>query len=388
MAQILVLGCGMVGSLMAADMASDRALSVTVADSRPTALARAQDRATKLGRKVCAMHVDLAKPGVIGKLVANFDLVLGSMASGIAFAALKEIILAGKKYADISFMSENALELDALAKQHGATCVVDCGVAPGMSHILAANAAMNLDVCKRIEIYVGGLPMVRTWPFEYKAGFAPADVIEEYTRPTRMIEHGKLVIKDALTEPELLNLPGVGTLEAVNTDGLRSLVFTHPHIPFMVEKTLRYPGHYELMRVLAHLGLMSTTPIDVGETNGLGQHKIVPRDVLAKLMFPHWSYQPGERDLTVMRVIAKGTRAGKDATITWDLLDHEDAQTGSSMSRTTAFPCTSAARMLLDGTIKGPGVIVPEMLGQNGQVFERLLTDQSARGVKYTQGRM
>jgi len=260
-----------------------------------------------------------------------------------------------------------------------------------MSHALAADCHRRLAAkgikTESLRIYVGGLPRVRTWPYQYKAAFSPADVLEEYTRPSRIVEHGRIVVREALSEPELMDFEGVGTLEAFNTDGLRSLSRSYLGIvPHMVEKTLRYPGHIEQMRVLRATGLMSE------ESTELGGVRVKPRELLAKLMFPHWQYAPGEEDLTVMRVVGEG--GGKR--IAWDVLDVGTQGGGgggdgrqTSMGRTTGFPCAIVARMLLDGTIRGsglgPGVVNPERLGEHPAVLDRLVAEQAApgRGVAY-----
>ncbi len=377
MRHAVVLGSGMVGSVMVADLVADGDWNVTIVDSRQTALDAAVARS---GGKAKAVVADLSDAAAIKKVVASADIVLGALASRIGFNALRAVIEAGKNYSDISFFAEDALELDALAKKHGVTAVVDCGVAPGMSNILSAKESTLFDEPESLAIYVGGLPRERRWPFQYKAGFAPSDVIEEYTRPTRLVEHGKVVVREALTEPEFLDFAGLGTLEAVNTDGLRSLATTL-RVPFMKEKTLRYPGHYDLMRVFAATGLFGTEPIEV---NGV---KVAPRDVTAALMFPKWTYQPGEEDLTVMRISVTGRKGGKRMRVDWDLLDFYDAKSrATSMSRTTAFPCTIVARMIAAGEVRGPGVLAPEHLildKGTGTVFERLMRDLEARGIRY-----
>ena len=129
----------------------------------------------------------------------------------------------GKNTVDIAFFAENPFGLDELAQKNNVTAVVDCGVAPGMSNVLIGHAEQQLDRVESALIYVGGLPELREWPFEYKAGFSPIDVIEEYTRPARYVENGHVVIRPALSDPELIDFPSVGTLEAFNTDGLRTL---------------------------------------------------------------------------------------------------------------------------------------------------------------------
>lgn len=372
MARVLVLGGGMVGTVIAEDLASDH--QVTLADKRPAALARAAARIPGLA----TVEADLSDPAAITALAREHDLVCGALASVLGYRALRAVIEAGRPYCDISFMPEDAWELDALAQERGVTAVVDCGVAPGMSNLLCGYGRSLVDHAERIEIWVGGLPVERRWPFQYKAGFAPSDVIEEYTRPARVVENGKVVVKPALSEPELIDIPGVGTVESVLTDGLRSLAFTLD-APQMREMTLRWPGHYELMRVFRETGLFSKEPITVdGQT-------VRPLDVTSALLFPKWQYQPGEADLTAMRIRVSGTKDGAAVVHTWDLLDHADPVSGNtSMSRTTAFPCTIVAREILAGNITQTGVIVPEKLGSVPGLPDRIFAELAKRGVKYS----
>jgi len=388
MTRAIVLGAGMVGSVMAADIAADPAFEVTIADAGVPALARIALAAARAGvdpARIRTVRADLADPAVLRRTIAPFDVVLGALPSAIGFQTLRTVIEAGKNFCDICFMSEDAMQLDELARANGVTAVVDCGVAPGMSNMIAGFASEALSNCSNIEIYVGGLPQERRWPFEYKAAFSPADVIEEYTRPARIVENSRIVVREALSEPELIDLPHVGTLEAFNTDGLRSLAYTL-RVPFMKEKTLRYPGHIELMRVLRHLGLFSREQIHVGATTAdPGRGVLVrPLDVLSALMFPKWTYEPGEPDLTVMRVIADGEKEGARVRMTYDLFDVLNPVTHfTSMSRTTAFPCTIAARMVASGQFKRPGVNPPEFLGREPGVLSHFLIELARRGVRY-----
>jgi saccharopine dehydrogenase-like NADP-dependent oxidoreductase len=382
MATVTVLGGGMVGGVIATDLAGDAGLRVVVADNRPEALARCAARADRLGVRLETRLADLGDGAQVTALAKGSDVVCGAMGSGIALGAMRAVIEAGRSYCDISFMPEDFTQLHTLAQERGVTVVPDCGVAPGMSHMLAAASAAELEACDEVDIFVGGLPVERRWPFEYKAGFSPSDVIEEYTRPARLIEHSKVVTREALSEPELIDLPGVGTLEAFNTDGLRSLLETL-RVPRVREKTLRYPGHIDLMRVLRHIGLMGAEAVEVSDADGQ-LVRVRPRELLAKLMFPHWTYGPGEADLTVMRVEARGKRGGKPARVAWDLLDHYDQRTQTtSMARTTAFPCAIVTRMLLDEGLKGPGVLPPERLAAMPGVLDDLLAEQARRDVRY-----
>jgi len=374
--QATVLGAGMVGSIMATDLSTDQDFEVTIVDICPDALERAVQHAASVGGRLSTLVADLSDVEKLKAAIADADIVLGALASRIGFQSLRAVIESGKNYADISFMPENSWDLDGLAKEHGVTAVVDMGVAPGMSNMLAGYGASLLKECQNIEIYVGGLPRKRSWPFEYKAGFSPSDVVEEYTRPSRIVEHGQIVVREALSEPELMEFEGLGTLESFNTDGLRSLAYTM-NVPFMKEKTLRYPGHIELMRIFRETGLFSQDRIEVDGGS------VRPLDVISTLMFPKWTYEPEEEDLTIMRIIVDGFDShGEHVRNQWDLLDYYN-QGATSMSRTTAFPCAIIARMIAYGDIETRGVLNAEQIGPQTGLVDHVLSELSKRGIEY-----
>ncbi len=355
----IVLGCGLVGATMARDLADDPDFEVTAAD-----LSEKNLRAVESAPRVTTVQVDLGDPAKLRSTIQGFDIVLGALPSRFGFATLRTVIECGKRYSDISFMPEEALELDDLAKKHGVTAIVDCGVSPGLSNMMVGRAHAQLDRTDSVVIYVGGLPKVRRWPYQYKAPFAPADVIEEYTRPARMVENGRLVVKPALSEPELIDFPRIGTLEAFNTDGLRSLLRT-VSIPNMREKTLRYPGHCELMRVLRETGFFDKSEIEVRGVN------VRPLDVTSKLLFPQWTYEEDEEEFTLLRVVVEGQKDARPARYTYELYDEYDRTTHtSSMARTTGFPAAIVARLLVKGEINQPGVLPPELLTCRNEAFD------------------
>ena len=372
MRKITVLGGGLVGRVMARDLAREKDLRVTVADGAEATLAQLRSEG------LATLALDLADDAAVRKAIADADVVVGAAPGHMGYRILRLVIEAGKPYADIAFMPEDFLELDGLARERGVTAVVDCGVAPGLSNLLCGRAEHEFDSVEQMLILVGGLPKHRVWPFEYRVVFSAVDVIEEYTRPARWVEHGRLVTKPALTDVELVELPRVGTVEAFNTDGLRSLAKTL-HVPFMKEKTLRWPGHVEKMRMLRETGFLSREPMDVAGT------RIRPYDLTTKLLFEAWRLPAGEADLTVMRVEATGVRGGVPTTWTWDLYDEADPATGfHSMARTTGFPCAIVARMLARGELARPGVQPPERLADDDRFYERMMAELRSRGVTLT----
>ncbi|MHC4416328.1 MAG: saccharopine dehydrogenase family protein [Planctomycetota bacterium] len=373
MPKAIVLGAGLVGSVMAAHVAEDRTFEVSVADVRREALRAAEARSK---RKITPLHADLSDPAVVRRTVAPFDIVLGALSSRIGFQTLQAVIEEGKNFCDISYMAEDFLDLDDSARARGVTAVVDCGVAPGLTNMMAGYGVTQLDECESIELYVGGLPREPRWPFYYKAAFSPADVLEEYTRPVRLVEDGRVVVREALSEPETVEFPGIGALEGINTDGLRSLVRTLD-VPEIREKTLRHPGHVELMRIFRETGLFGQDPITVGNV------AVRPLDVTAALLFPKWAYEETEEDLTALRAIVTGRKDGVRTRLTWEMVDSYDRATGtSSMARTTAFPCAIVARLIAAGEIERPGVVPPELIAQQPGVIDRVLRELEALGVR------
>ena len=368
----IVLGCGLVGGLIAKDLAKDKDFQVTVADIDEKKL----DELTK-GTDIRGIKVDLSSSEAIRKIVADQDIVIGAVPGFLGFNMLRLVIEAGKNIVDISFMAEDTLSLDELAKKKGVTAVVDMGVAPGLSHMIVGYADSLLDETESATILVGGLPVIREWPYEYKIVFSPKDVIEEYIRPARLIESGKIVEKPALSDLELVNLPKIGTLEAFNTDGLRSLLYTIK-IPSMKEKTLRYPGYAEKMRMLRETGFFSDTAIEVGGV------KVKPIDLTSQLLFPKWELEEGEEELTVMQVIVQGEKEGKRLCYTYDLLDYYDKdEKATSMSRVTGFPCAIMARLIAQGEFQYPGVCPPEYIGREHKIYQRVMKELEKRNVFY-----
>jgi len=368
MKKIVVLGSGMVGRIIALDLSVD--FEVTAVDLSRDNLAKLE------GTAVRPVRADLSSPAALRDIAASADLVIGAVPGSMGFATLREVIAAGRDIVDISFFPEEALALDAAARAAGVTAVVDCGVAPGMSNMILGYHAARMDV-RRFACYVGGLPFRREFPFEYKAPFSPADVIEEYIRPARYVENGHLVVKPALSDVENMDFAEIGTLEAFNSDGLRSLLTTIT-VPNMIEKTLRYPGHVRHILALRDSGFFGTEEIDAGGK------KIRPLDATSAVLFKHWQLHEEDDEFTVMRIVVEGLEGGRAKGVQYDLFDRRDRATGfSSMARTTGFPATAAARLVLSGKFGRKGICPPELIGADSAAFQFVMDELAARNVVY-----
>ncbi|NOU37398.1 MAG: saccharopine dehydrogenase [Ferruginibacter sp.] len=364
--KIAVLGAGMVGRTIATDLS--KKFEVTSFDISESNLA-----ILKLNTNVQCVIANLLDYDNYEKMLASFNLIVCAVPGFMGFKTLETVIKIGKNVADISFFSEDGLQLNALAKQKNVTAIIDCGVAPGMSNLILGyhNAQLKID---SFDCMVGGLPKVRVKPFEYKAPFSPIDVIEEYTRPARYVENGHLVTKPALSDAELLNFEYAGTLESFNTDGLRSILYTMKNIPNMKEKTLRYPGHIALIQSLQQAGFFSENEINVkGKT-------IRPLDLTTAILFDQWKQKDGEAEFTIMKIIIKGE--GK--TIEYLLYDEYDVATQTaSMSRTTGYACNAFANLIANNIFTHKGVFPPELVGKDENCFKYVMQYLKERNVNY-----
>lgn len=365
---IAVLGAGMVGQAIALDLAND--FGVTAFDLNANNL----EELKKRNEAVQTVAADLSLFQEYSNWLSPFDIVVTAVPGFMGYKTLEAVINAGKNVVDISFFPEDALQLDKLAKGKNVTVIADCGVAPGVSNFIIGryNEEMKID---SFECYVGGLPADPQPPFYYKAPFSPVDVIQEYIRPARLVENGKIVTKPALSEREMMQFEGVGELEAFNTDGLRSLVYTMGHVPDMKEKTLRYPGHIDLIIALQQAGFFDATiKLRFEETD------ITPLQFTSRLLVNEWKLNPGEEEFTVMKVIVNGE--GK--TVEYDLLDRYDPVTKtSSMARTTGYTCTAAVNLIAKKMFTEKGVFPPELVGKDKKCFDFVISYLQERNVKW-----
>jgi saccharopine dehydrogenase-like NADP-dependent oxidoreductase len=370
MKKIIILGAGMVGKAMAIDLSKKyKVKSVDIDEHSLEFLSSNYNIDTEI--------LDVTNEVILSKAIADFDLVISAVPGFLGLRTIKNVIKNNKDLVDISFLPEGVLDLDEMAKEHGVTVVMDCGVAPGMPNIIAGyhNELMKIE---NFEYMVGGLPKVRTFPFEYKAPFSPCDVMEEYTRPARYVENREIVIKPAMSDTELLEFENAGTLEAFNSDGLRSLIYTLNNIPNMKEKTLRFPGHIRMIQALKAAGFLDQEPLKIKD------QEFVPFDITSEILFKAWKLNPEDKEFTIMRILVQGEENGVNKEIVYDLYDEYDPiEKISSMARTTGFTATATADMILNNVFNEKGMFPPELVGKNPTCFNYILKYLKERNINY-----
>jgi saccharopine dehydrogenase-like NADP-dependent oxidoreductase len=373
--KILIVGTGNIGSIIARDLAENMtSTEMVIADKNQR---RAEQVAATIGRKdVSGIPLDVFDRKILIDTLKQFDLVVGALPGEIGYKLLEACVNAKVNTVDVSFMPENPLALSKAAAKAGATIIPDCGVAPGLSHMLVQRGVSKLDKVENAQIMVGGLPEKPIPPLGYTITWSVEGLIDEYLRKARIIKDGKVTEVDALDQVEGVEFPGVGKLEAFYSDGLRTLLQTLKGVKNMAEKTLRYPGHIEKIRLLRDLGLLDESPIQVADT------LVPPRKVTMRLLEKKLK-KPNVPDILAMLVQVEGTKDGKRTMYSYQILDRYDKKSKvTAMARTTAYTASCVAQLLAKKVIKIKGMIPPEKLGGDEKVFRKLLSMLKKRGIQ------
>ena len=368
--KLLVIGAGQMGSAAAYDMANTPGISsVTLADSDYKRAKEAAKRLNKLTKndRVEPEKVDASSERSASKLMRGHAACLSAVPYFFNLGLAKAAIKAHCHFADLggnNTVVRKTLDLAKKAEKEDIALAPDCGLSPGMASILAGELMRRIGgKADALKIYVGGLPAKPKPPFNYQMVFSVEGLINEYCEPARVLKNGKIQTIEPLSEFETFEIEGLPTLEAFHTSGGTS---TLPEtfagkVGECFEKTLRYPGHLQLIRGLYDLGFFSS------EKRKIGGVEITPRAVTSSLFLE--KFVGDSMDLTVMRVeahkSAKTNLFGKQkepgVVMTFTLIDRHDARTGmTSMMRTTAWPAAIVVEMLADGTIQKRGAVLQE----------------------------
>ncbi|HKZ94271.1 MAG TPA: saccharopine dehydrogenase family protein [Candidatus Bathyarchaeia archaeon] len=373
--KILILGTGHIGSVIAKDLAESMpSARIVVADRDHN---RAEEAAARIGKKnVASLELDVSNRDNLVNTLKGFDLAIGALPGEIGFQALKACIDAKVNMVDVSFMPENPLALSEKATKAAVTIVPDCGVAPGLSHMLLMRGVSKLDHVHDAKILVGGLPSKPIPPLGYTITWSVEGLIDEYMRKARIIKDGKITEVEPLATLEQIELPGVGKLEAFFSDGLRTLLHTVKGVENLAEKTLRYPGHIEKIRLLREMGFFDEKPVQIDDSS------VSPRSVTVKLL-EHKLKKPEVHDILAMIVQVDGMKNGRKIRYSFYLLDHYDERNMvTAMARTTAYTASCVAQLIAKKSITDKGIIPPEKLGADEVIFRKLMALLKKRSIR------
>ena len=349
----------MMGRAAAYDMArSQRVQSVTLADNDGARLEQAVAHVNQLakGEKVRAVQFDAADSGAALEVMRGHDGILSCVPYFYNLGLVKAAIRAGCHFADLggnNTIVQQEFKHEMQAHAAGVAIAPDCGLSPGMASILGGELLRRIGgKADALKIYVGGLPQSPKPPFNYQLVFSVEGLINEYCEPAKILRDGNMITIEPLTEVESFRMEGFPELEAFHTSGGTS---TLPEtflgqVGECFEKTLRYPGHLNLLRTLYDLGLFSS------EKQRIDGAMVAPRQIMARLFED--KFRGNEPELTILRVEAHHG----DVTASFSMVDYTDKATGlTSMMRTTAWPASIVLQMMIDGQVAKRGGVRQEI---------------------------
>jgi lysine 6-dehydrogenase len=374
---MMVLGAGLQGSACAYDLLQNPSVTqITLADHRPGRLPAFL--AGDWGGRLQPVRLDVTDGAAVRQALRGHTAVMSAIPYYYNAPMARAAVEAGCHFADLGGNTEIVLEQKKLheqARAKGVSVIPDCGLAPGMVNILAAEGLRRLDVTEQVKIYVGGLPQHPEPPLNYQIVYSLEGALDYYTTPSWILRGGKPVQVEALSEVESVDFPPpVGRLEAFHTGGgISTLPFAYEgKVDVMEYKTLRYPGHVAIMRPIRELGLLAMKPLDVkGQT-------VVPRDLFIAAVSPQL-HKPAGQDVVALQVQVSGRKDGAAKTVAFRLIDRYDCARGiSAMMRTTGYSLSITGQMQADGRIAEKGVYTPDEAVPFGPYVEEL----AKRGVK------
>ena len=372
--RMLVLGAGLQGSACAYDLLQRPEVErVTLADLHPRRVPPFLQK--RKDKRLVVARLDARRAADLRRRMQRHNAVMNALPYYFNYPIAKLAVSSGLHYADLGGNTEIVQKqrtLHARAQKHGVSVVPDCGLAPGMVNIIAAEGIRRVGEAETVKIFVGGLPQRPEPPLNYQIVYSLEGALDYYTTPSWVLRGGRPERVDALSELESVEFPGpVGTLEAFHTGGgISTMPWGYKgKVQTMEYKTLRYPGHVAIMRPIRELGLLSMTAVNVKGT------KVVPRDAFIAAVSPQLS-KPNGRDLVALRVEVTGKEGRR---VAWQLLDYYDEATGiSAMMRTTGFSLAITGVMQVDGRVSKSGVHTPD----EAVPFQPYVGELKRRGVE------
>jgi len=365
--KLLSVGCGYIGSVLAEELVHSLDFDkLIICDSTKDKIVKT---AKKWGERIFPLQVDISNYSNLLEIIGKVDLVIGLSPGRLGYNVMKACVEKKKDLIDLSFMAEDPFLFQKAALEGGVTIIPDCGVAPGLSNLLIGKSASQLDEVEGVSIYVGGLPQNPIPPLNYKVTWCVEDLFEEYTRSAKIIRNGKTVEVDALEGLEEIEFAEHGKFEAFFTDGVRTLHHTIK-AKNMWEKTLRYLGHAEKIKLIKKLGLLKKASIK--------SINMSPWEFMVRFWEENFSFFE-EKDFVLMRIKVSGRKGSAKYLHTYEVIDYFDEQRNqTAMGRSTAYTAFAVIKLMIENRIDAKGVLPPEILGMDKNLFEDI--DQTLKG--------
>jgi len=366
----IVVGAVNIGSGIAQNLLED-GHEVEIADRSRESLNRVRDR----NPKVRTREFDVMDRSAY-RMISDYDAAVSALPGSIGMQFIKNVARIGKTVVDVSYMEEDPYDLNGIAESAGTLIVPDMGFAPGLTNAIVGYFSADLDQTRDVKIYVGGIPEKPVPPLNYTITWSVEGLIDEYTRPVRIVKNGVEDHVPALSGIEHIGIGSYKDMEAFYTDGLRSLIRNIRCTGEMFEKTVRYPGHADKIAAIRDLGYFDRTKVDGCNLTMFE----ISEQIFMKSLF-----RPEIHDVVLMRVEVSGTKLGREVTRTAEMqTDYDSSRKRTAMDMATSMPASITAEFLSKNGKIAAGTVFPEILGRNHDYFEYLVNSMKKRGIGIT----
>ena len=355
----LVLGAGLMGRAIAFDLIQNTTFStISVLDGNKKML---DESKRFFGEKesIVFLHQDVTVTSEIKSFFADADVVISAVPYLFNENLTKLAISQNCHFVDLggnNTIVQNQKKLFSQAEKAKVTIIPDSGLAPGLVSILTKYLVDEYGHLSKVKLRVGGVPKFPKEPWNYQLVFSANGLINEYVEDAIILDHGIIKTVPSLTQYESISFPKpFGNLEAFLTSGgCSTLPYTYKDkIDYLDYKTIRYPGHLDMIKPLFDLGFGSTEPVSIDDT------LVSPREMLIKLL--HKTLPSDGEDVVLLKVIGEQKTEAKTKIISFEMIDYFDSETNlSSMMRTTGFPVSVTADLIARKEISSFGVFTPE----------------------------
>ncbi len=306
---------------------------------------------------------DVSDEKLMQQLIADHDAVVSALPYFLNKTIARIAHQEGKSYFDLTEDVETTKYIIDLSKTATAVMAPQCGLAPGLIGIVGAHLANDFEKLRSIEMRVGALPKYPNGELGYSFTWSAAGVVNEYINDAEAIHHGQLKQVTSLQGKETITINGAPYEAFYTSGGLGTMCETYAgRVDKLNYKTIRYPGHCDLMNFLIH------------ELH-LKDQKQSLEDILKN------AKPEVDEDVVLVYAVAEGWKNGQlkrnEFCESYDPLTI-DGQTWRAISWTTAASLVAVIEMVASGALPNKGFIKQEDIPfqgllntQTGQFFQK-----------------
>ena len=361
--KLVQLGCGITGLVSAEHLEKNpRVNELILADSNISAPVAMAGRIGS--EKLSVQQVDARDRSALTALLKGCDLVISAIPGFLNRKVVQLAVELGVDYVDysVAFNSlEECQEASRKAEDAGVTLLTCMGSDPGISDVFALYAASKLDRAVSVRVMDGDTAVADG--HDFFTLWSPIEMMEEVTVPAAVFKDGKMTFVPPLHERQVYEFADpIGPLPVYNTLHEETYLMSEfidglEYADFRIAVDDEFA---KVAKVLRMIGMHSLKPVDVKGSS------VRPLDVVVAHMPEPVELIGKVKGYAGIVVEVVGVKDGERRMVkVWSVMSHEAAYDLCHTNATGYFVGTGGAigaEMLIDGFVKGKGMVFPEQL--------------------------